>query len=188
MPRDTADEHLHPAFLAPLLSLEAELELLRVPLRRFEGARGPSRQAALYSIGRVTGVGQRGKTKTRARAWESNHQYCVAADLVFYLDGLWTWEEPEAGMWGEYRRRAEAHGLHLLSFEEPHCELPISRGALEAGDFPPSGGDERWRAWMETEAERWGVLARGVNGLMQPGAPPALLGLLHARPDLPDVA
>jgi hypothetical protein len=184
MPRDIADEHLHPVFRARLLSLEADILREGLPLKRFEGARTPFRQAQLFSQGRT--IGDRGKPVTKARPWDSYHQYAMATDEVFWVNGSWTWEEPEAGMWEAYRKLAEDHSLRCLSFEKPHVEYPIPMEQLEAGAFPPDAGDDLWRDWLEEQVEQWGLEARIVNSLTMPGAPHALLNL--RRPALPDPA
>lgn len=181
MPREADPLHLHPAFRRPALALEAELSAAGIPLRLYEGARSPFRQAELFAIGRAAGCGEYGKTKTRSLAWESYHQFAVAADFVFLVNGKWTWEEPRKGMWAEFQARATKVGLRFLSFEKPHVELTISLSALQRGVFPDDGGDSSWRDWMEGQVEIWGCRSREVNGIVQPGAPSALLSL-HDRP------
>lgn len=171
--RDTADAHLHPAFRAPLQLLEGDIQGAGIPLRRYEGARSPFRQAELYTAG----------GRTRALPWGSYHQYCLAADLVFYVSGQPTWTEPAPGLWAEFHMLAQRRGLRVLNWEQPHVELPVSLKDVEAGRFPDDGGDSTWRDWLETQIELWGTQARTVNGVVMPGAPRALL-TVHDRPVL----
>lgn len=173
MPREAFLPHLHPTFRHILVDkLEPDLSAAGVPLKLYEAARSPFRQAELFSLGRATG--SRGKTVTKARAWESFHQFGLGADYVFFIDGRWTWEEPEDGMWKEYQIRAARLGLRVLSIERPHVELPVNLSDLQGARFP-GGGDNTWRDWMETQAELWGGAARDVNGITHPGAPPGLI-------------
>lgn len=179
MPRDNDPSHLHPLLRNFLHELDGELAAAGIPLALYEGARSPFRQVELYAKGR--GVGEPGKTVTRARAWTSFHQFGMAVDYVFWNGKTWTWEESKPGMWAEYNRIARGIGLRPLSFERPHVELPISLSDLQAGRFPV-GGDETWERWIEQEIERWGSQPRDVAGIMHPGAPP--LPTLDARPPL----
>lgn len=175
--------HLHPLLRAKLKDLDFELGQANVPLRLYEGARTPWRQAELYSIGRVQGpgFGTYGKHVTRALAWESFHPFGCATDYVFNINGKWTWEEPRPGLWDFYTKMVRSLGLRTLSFEKPHLELPVQLSQLQAGHFPP-GGDDTWEAWLEDQILRWGQSARVINGITHPAAPP-ILNLLE-RPSL----
>jgi peptidoglycan L-alanyl-D-glutamate endopeptidase CwlK len=172
MARDSYRSHLHPAFLACLAKLEVALRAEGIPLALYEGARSPFRQAELYARGR--GVGETGKTVTRAKAWQSFHQFGIAADMVFQVNGAWTWEEPKPGMWKRYTELARAAGLRTLDFERPHVELPVALQPLQVGHYPP-GGAEAWQAWLEDQIEAWGQQARDVGGIMHPAAPPLMV-------------
>lgn len=179
MPRDSDPSHLHPLLRNFLGELDAELAGAGIPLALYEGARSPFRQVELFAKGR--GVGEPGKTVTRARAWGSFHQFGMAVDYVFRDKNGWTWSEPKSGMWNEYTRIAHGIGLRTLSFEKPHAELPINLSDLQAGRFPV-GGDESWERWLEQEIERWGSEARTVGSQVHPAAPP--LPTLGQRPPL----
>lgn len=169
MARDTDRTHLHPTFLAALTTLEASLAADGIPLALFEGARSPFRQAELYAQGR--GTGPTGRTVTRAKAWQSFHQFGIAADFVFNVNGAWTWDEPRPGLWSRYTDLARAAGLRTLDFERPHVELPVALQPLQVGHYPP-GGSDSWQAWIETQIEQWGQQARDVGGITHPAAPP----------------
>jgi peptidoglycan L-alanyl-D-glutamate endopeptidase CwlK len=172
MPRTADPAFLHPSMRAACEHLENALKAKGIPLARYEGGRSPLRQLGLYSQGRVSGIGTSGKFVTRAKPWQSFHQFGLAADYVFQINGQWTWVEPEAGMWDEYTKTCEALSLRTLSFERPHVELPWNMALLGAGKYPP-GGDESWKAWLDAQIESWGHDARDVNGITMPGAPPS---------------
>jgi hypothetical protein len=87
MPRDADRSHLHPALREKLVALDSALEAKHIPLALFEGARSPNRQVELYAQGR--GTGATGHFVTKARAWESFHQYGLAVDYVFKIGLLW---------------------------------------------------------------------------------------------------
>lgn len=172
MPRDADRSHLHPALREKTVALDSALAAKGLPLRLFEGARSPVRQVELYARGR--GTGTPGKTVTRARAWQSMHQYGCAVDYVFWVDGEWVWPPAEDPRWEEYAKLAAAVGLRSLSFERPHVELALHLAPLQAGQYP-SGGDDAWRDWLETQIEAWGQEARTFSGIIHPAAPPLLI-------------
>src|SRR5688572_16827940 len=118
MPRISETRFLHPLARIAVAGLASELMVAGIPLREYETVRTPFRQAELFARGRTIGV--IGKTKTKAHAWDSLHQYGFATDFVFLINGQWTWEEPEKGMWDEFHARARKRGLEPLSFEKPH--------------------------------------------------------------------
>lgn len=172
MPRSTDTRNLHPVLRDVLHDLDARLFAANIPLQLYEAGRSPFRQAELYAIGR--GTGTPGKHVTRARAWSSFHQWGMAADYVFKINGNWTWDEPTSGMWSEYQGIATGLGLRPLSFEKPHVEWPWPLSSLQAGKYP-EGGDADWRDWLETQIESWGQEARVVGGITHPAAPPLLI-------------
>lgn len=116
-----------------------------IPLNVYEGARSPGRQQELYDVGRDPKLAHYGRTVTRAKPYQSAHQYGLAADLVFYVGGHWTWEEPRRGQWDRMQMLAHKAGLVTLSFERPHVQLPgFHREMMEPG---PEKDDE-WLAWL----------------------------------------
>lgn len=147
-------------------------------LQPYETARSPWRQAELYARGRTSGK----KKVTKARAWESNHQYGLALDSVFLVNGVWTWDEPEAGMWDLYHACARRCDLAPLSFEKPHVELAWNLGALRKGHLPGGYEGSRFHQLLDDWEERWGSYPRVEAGQMHPGAP-AILDL-DDRPPL----
>lgn len=169
MPRDTDPSHLHPLIRNVLPELDRQLFQAGIELRLYEAGRSPDRQAALFAVGRDTGTP--GKHVTRARAWESMHQYGLAVDYVFWQDGAWSWSEPSPGQWRAYQAIGASLGLRALSFEAPHLEWPTPLSSLQAGRYP-AGGDASWRDWLDGMIEGWGAAAKVVGSLTHPGAPP----------------
>jgi peptidoglycan L-alanyl-D-glutamate endopeptidase CwlK len=155
---------LHKEFRDRVRALEQELGREGIPLWLYEGARSPFRQSELYARGRST----EGHIVTRAKPWQSFHQYGLAADYVFKHSEKWTWEEPEDGMWARYTELATACGLVTLSFERPHCQFGGSTiDELLAGHYPGPGGAS-WQSWLGRQIELW----RASNPQGTPCPPP----------------
>lgn len=80
----------------------------------FEGYRSPERQDYLFTVEKTT----------RARGWQSAHNYGLAVDFVAYNDGSWSWEGSED--WDFLREAATNCGLMCtISWDRPHVEHPI---------------------------------------------------------------
>ena len=173
---------LYPPFRERILALMERLGHERIPLAPYETARTPKRQAELFSRGRsplLPGT----RIVTRARAWESRHQYGLAVDFVFRAGDKWTWEEPIKGQWERYHVLAKGLGLDVLSFERPHVQYPWSLQDLRAGIMPAGGQGGEWAAWVDAQAESWGTEGRFIHRMAHPGAPSALLEL-DERPEM----
>lgn len=81
--------------------------------RPFETYRHPARQQHLYG----------GKT-TKARAWQSAHQYGLAVDFVAFRDNNWTWKPTED--WDYLKTAAERVGLtRPLDWDLGHIQHPL---------------------------------------------------------------
>ena len=168
---------LHPAMRDHLAALRADLLAEKIPLQPFETMRSALRQHELFSQGRTkpgpgaSAANPLGRMCTKADAWWSFHQYGLAVDMVFCATpGAWSWNEPEKGMWDRYTELARIHGLRTLSFERPHCELPVAIDALRRGEYP-AGGDRDWEDALTGFIAEWGD---------RPGAPP----VPHGRPGI----
>lgn len=114
-----------------------------LPFVVFEAYRQPDRQAFLYAQSRTSP----GPKVTDADAWQSIHNYGMAADLVLHVHNVNPWETGRVGGkdysrdWTKMRRHAERIGLKLLSWDLPHVEYPGTRWQeLQRGQFPPGGG------------------------------------------------
>lgn len=91
----------------------------------FEGYRTPDRQDQLYGQGRT----KPGQKVTKARAWESAHQFGLAVDFVPYDDknpsGKEAWHWSEDADWNALHELALARGLRCgLRGDRPHIWHP----------------------------------------------------------------
>lgn len=150
--RRTGLELLRPDFRWALDGLLQRLGELKIPLAVFESIRSPGRQDQLYLRGRDPAAQDYGRTVTRAQAYQSAHQFGLGADLVFRRDtGVWTWDEPERGMWDLYARLAKSCGLETLSFERPHIQI----AGFDWRKLPTGPRDDAgWLAWLAQPEER----------------------------------
>lgn len=148
--RDPAQ--LHPSFRAALTRLLAQAASENIPFRVFEAFRTPERQEWLYAQGRT----RPGGIVTKARAWESFHQYGMAADLVLFIDGQWSWSSdgPLGAHWLRLREIARDVGLRTLAWEAPHVEWPVTV-AQATGAPMLASGDDGWRDNLEAVVARW---------------------------------
>lgn len=148
--RDRDLANVHPIVRAALNDLLGDLKVEGLPFKIFEAFRTPERQAWLYAQGRTAP----GKLVTKAAPWQSMHQYGLAADLVLFVDGKWSWDG-EPVMWDTMHKLAKARGLQYLSFETPHVEIAQADWrAYQGGNFPPDGDDTWYDAVMDA-ALRW---------------------------------
>ena len=143
---------LHPLLRKALWVMQPILQAEGYPFGIFEGFRSPERQAKLYARGRTSP----GRIITRAKAWESYHQYGLAADMVALPEGKWSWSVPQA-WWDRLHALGREHGLEALSFEQPHLQLakvhrpgraarPVGSGACQADAPGPGGRHDGFRA------------------------------------------
>ena len=174
MSQDTELEHLHPNFAVRVEQLlDFAQRVKNMPIELYEGWRSPDRQALLYAKGRAAGVGEPGHHVTFERAWQSSHQYGMAGDFVWFLDGKWSWEPPAGHSWQELYEIADKIGLQHLDFEKPHLQMPnfSGRRVLSGQDkLPPDGGSD-WEVNMEQAIIAWGPQPKVVSGILHPGAP-----------------
>jgi hypothetical protein len=111
--------------LAPglLVSLNKALDLCQaagLPVAVFEAWRSPERQADLFAQGRT----KPGKQITRALPFFSLHQYGLAVDVAYYINGKWSWDIDATD---KIASEFEAQGFDPPpSFER--CHFQISQG------------------------------------------------------------
>jgi peptidoglycan L-alanyl-D-glutamate endopeptidase CwlK len=159
------------------VTLLRELRDAEIPLAPFETARTPERQVELFKRGRVTGYGPLGHHVTYDLAWTSRHQFGLAVDMVFFVNGKWTWEEPQKGMWVKYLDIAAKIGLQGLRrndgsvIEWPHVQHPWPLIKLRNGEYPP-GGDASWSDFLNASVFRWGDHTHRIAGVDHPASPP----------------
>lgn len=171
--RDTDISHLHPEARERFGAVLAALDTADLPFRIFEAYRTPQRQAYLYAQGRT----RPGKIVTKARAWESYHQYGIAADFVLRIDNTWSWRSDGRwrNAWKDLHTIGRKNGLEPLSWELPHLQIAnLEIGDLMNGKYP-KGGDDDWAEHLEGQIAGW-------SGI--PHAPPT--PTVAERPGLDD--
>ncbi len=171
--RDVDPARLHPSFRDRLASVIEKLEAEGIPFRVFEAWRSPQRQQYLWDQGRV----RPGAIVTKAQAWESYHQYGLAADVVLFENGKWSWETGgnRAVWWKRLHEVGRGAGLEPLSFELPHLQIAgTTLSTLKTGSYP-AGGDDTWAENLAAAIYSW----RGTPA--SPPSPPQL----EERPPLP---
>jgi peptidoglycan L-alanyl-D-glutamate endopeptidase CwlK len=170
--RQTDLESLHPTVRSAVKAVLADLAAGNHPFEVFEAYRSPERQKHLFAKGRTTP----GPKVTRADAWQSYHQYGLAADFVLKVGGQWSWDTSgaNAAHWKALHEIGKKHGLEPLSWEMPHLQITgTSASELQQGLYPPFGDDD-WADNLEAAILSW------------PGnAPPR--PKVAERPPLPDV-
>lgn len=179
-PRNNKLEHLHPDFRRRVSAVLSALRKDNVPLRLFEGARHPYRQAELYARGRF---GDDRKTVTRAKPWSSFHQYGFAADFVAWDGRRWFWPKASDSVWKILHELGMRSGLRALSFEKPHLQMDgLTLEDLRQCRF--GNGDDDWERWIYDAAA---VGAPPPSVVVDPAAwdwPPDWL--TQDRPELED--
>lgn len=145
-------DQLHPTFRQSLTQLLDKAAADGLPFKVFEAFRTPERQRWLYEQGRV----RPGSVVTKAQPWGSFHQYGLAADLVLFINGQWTWSDQ--GSLGSYWRRlpqlASEVGLRTLDWEAPHVEWPIQLQEATGTEMLASA-DEGWTDTLASASSRW---------------------------------
>jgi peptidoglycan LD-endopeptidase CwlK len=155
--RDADFANLHPSVRAAISKVIADLQSSNIPLFFFEGYRSPRRQHYLYQQGRAAdgSIIDRKKIVTYTDSWRSYHQYGLAADFVFKINGKWVWEEPSPGLWDRFHAIGTRYGLAPLNFEKPHLQyIGTSSSALIQGRYP-EGGDQSWVANLTAAIADW---------------------------------
>lgn len=144
--RITGLELLRPDFADRVARLIAKIRAEGIPLAVFETVRPPARQIELYARGRDATKADFGRTVTKAKAYQSAHQYGLAVDFVFRdATGEWSWDEPEPLMWRRYTQLARSVGLETLSFERPHVQIdPFPLHAMQPGPMDTTA----WLEWL----------------------------------------
>lgn len=153
--------HLHPVVRAKVAAVQKQLDSEGIPMKVFEAFRTPQRQAYLFAKGRTAS----GDKVTNANAWESYHQYGMAADFVRFENGGWNWHDKtvkENQEWDRFHEIAKKNGLEPLSWERPHVQIVgVTLTELRNGAYP-AGGDESWAS----------NLSKAITGWAGAGAPP----------------
>lgn len=125
---------------------EAEIDALLIAARAhgmdvglFEGNRSWDRQAKLYAQGRT----KPGKVVTQAQPGFSWHNFGLAADIVFRVNGKWSWAESHP--WAKLGALGKELGLEWggdwKKFQDrPHFEWPKKMSLASARALYQAGG------------------------------------------------
>jgi len=144
---------LHPAFRNRALRTVTRLNAEGIPFGIYEGMRGPWRQNHLFASGRS----RTGRLLTPVQAWDSLHQFGLAADFVLALEGRWSWDCDEAHehMWHRLEAVGLDEGLVSKTGERPHLQLAdIDLADLKSGKLPPNT-DQAWTAAFTWMVQSW---------------------------------
>ncbi|NRB18025.1 MAG: D-alanyl-D-alanine carboxypeptidase family protein [Rhodobacteraceae bacterium] len=154
--RETSLDLLHPAIRKKVEDLITDLAANSVPMKIYESFRTPERQAYLYAQGRTRDLDK--GIVTKAKAWQSYHQYGVAIDMVIDHPNHAMWDTGSAktrGWWDNYHELARKHGLEPLSFEKPHVQLIGVRTSQLLSGEEPGPGDDSWFDNFADAIARW---------------------------------
>jgi hypothetical protein len=139
---------LHPTARERIGAILAQCASEGLPFAVFEAYRTPHRQQHLKTLTpKVTNAGP----------WQSIHQYGLAADIVLFVDGKWSWETKGqwAKAWPRLHEIARKQHMEPLSFEMPHLQIMGYKwDRLFAGQYP-DGGDDAWASHMAMVADAW---------------------------------
>lgn len=111
-------QYLHPMGLLEFVKLQTVLDRDasngQMAFAMYETYRTPERQTYLFD-----------KKRSKARAWQSAHQYGLAVDFVpLSKTGEWTWAVPDE-VWDRLRLRAGECGLYNeIAWDRPHVWHP----------------------------------------------------------------
>ncbi len=141
-------DELHPLFKEKTIKLIKLFDENNLPFKLFEGFRSPERQNRLYQQGRTIP----GNIITKAKPWDSFHQYGLAGDFVLYINGKWSWEDKTIETkkyWNELHRLARILDLEPLSWELPHLQLKnLKLSELKNGIYPKYKDINEYNKWV----------------------------------------
>lgn len=116
--RNSEISFLHPLMRGPVLQLRDLLDddyqrgKTLTWFRVFETYRSPEDQDALFIKG-----------TTKSRAWQSAHQWGMAADFVPWVSGAWSWAADHD--YEHLKARAKLLGLDVpIAWDKVHVQLP----------------------------------------------------------------
>ena len=92
--------------------------------------RSPDEQAKLYAQGRT----EPGVIVTYAKPGLSFHNYGIASDWDYFVDGKYSPLTAEDPLWKEYIDAVNKVGLKCLEFEKPHNQMDLGVTGKELFD------------------------------------------------------
>lgn len=130
---------VHPELVKRVERLIANLAQLGHDVRVHQSLRTDDEQNALYAKGRT----KPGKKVTNAKAWQSNHNYGLAVDLVPFINGQFTWqpihifqligrEAKKLGLeWGGDWKAVDMPHVQLKGLSIKECYALYLKGGLQ---------------------------------------------------------
>lgn len=135
---------LYPGFATKVNKALAKCNALGHQIEVFEGWRSPQRQDYLFEQGRT----RPGAIVTKARGWESWHQYSVACDIAKRVAGKWSWDFDTKAVSTHFL----AEGLEWLNpYEQCHFQWTKGLRLDQAKTLTQSAGVQR--LWQEIGKE-----------------------------------
>ena len=112
---------IHPVARGQFIALANDLAeghhlgIYKTLILPFEGWRSPVDQQKAFD-----------KKVSKARPWQSAHQYGLAVDFVPKINGKWVWGMASDPHWADLRKAATARGLrNVIDWDRPHVEHPV---------------------------------------------------------------
>lgn len=144
--RYTSIHLLYPPFAAAMLQGIAEANKAGIPVALFETFRSPARQDQIYAQGRT----QPGKVVSNAKAYQSWHQYGIAADIALFDDGRWSWNFDPEKISKYFKSDLLIWGGTFKNFDGPHYEWKKKPSLVVSEALVKSQGILRF--WAELDA------------------------------------
>ena len=136
---------VYPLFAAKVTAGVVKCRNLGIQAFVFEAWRSPQRQEYLYEQGRK----REGPIVTKARGWDSFHQYGLAVDIACKVAGKWTWDFDTA----KVAKCFTDEGLESLApFESCHFQMTRGIRVDQAYTLTRSAGVQR--LWMEVSEKK----------------------------------
>lgn len=139
---------LHPMMRSAAAEVIRQCQAEKLPFKVYEGYRFPRRQSQMF-------LDQRSKYG----AWQSYHNYGLAADFVLFLEGKWVWANNSLydHLWQRLQEIGELYGLETIEGERPHLQVAtLELSDLMAGRYP-GGGDQSWERTLAIALEDWPI-------------------------------
>ena len=123
----------------------------------WEAYRTPERQLHLFLTKTKNRKG-RWIRRTKARPWQSQHQYGIAVDLVIDMPGVNKWStktQEHKEWWRKMHATARSHLMEPLRKEMAHIQLSgFDWKRMKVGEWPEGGSDE-WSENIHEAIERF---------------------------------
>lgn len=152
--------YLHPELITKIKYTIVVARQDNLPVDIFCGFRPPEEQHEYFLKGRDEkgNIIDKRKIITYADAWESWHNYGLAADIVFYINGEWNWDLDL--YWNKLGQIGKEAGLtwggDFTKFKDrPHFQFNIGLTIRQAKEILNEGGHKKvWEEITRREKNR----------------------------------